>query len=76
MRVTLNNISKAIKEETGMDIKLHRGYGYFHFYSDDDETGLMLMRLPSTSVYTNTLGSFSIEGWVEACKRILDGKGL
>ena len=65
MRLTLNNISIAVKEKTGLDVRLHRGDGCFHFYSDDEEMMLKLMTLPSTTVYTRQLGSHTIAGWVE-----------
>ena len=65
MRTTINNINKALKEKTGLDVKLWRGNGYFYFYSDDSETGLMLAGFESTSVYTCQLGIQSVSGWVE-----------
>ena len=37
MRVTINNINKAIKEKTGVDAQIVKGEGYFYFASDTDE---------------------------------------
>ena len=64
MRITINYINKALKEKTGLDVKLFRGNGYFYFYSDDDETGLMLAGFESTSVYTCQLCIQSVDAWV------------
>ena len=71
MRLTLNNISKAIKEKTGVDAQIVRGEGYFYFVSDTDEkVDTILNGAYTASVYVNTLGVFSIERWVEEFESI------
>lgn len=64
MRVTINNINKALKLRTGLDVKIWRGEGYFYFYSDDDKVGLMIAGFESASVYTCQLGIQSVDEWV------------
>jgi hypothetical protein len=71
MRVTKNNISKAIKEKTGYDIGISSAYGYFYFYSDDKETDLMLKGWETTSIYSNFLTHQSVEGWVRDFERLM-----
>ena len=65
MRVTRNRIYKAIKEKHGLDVKLFQGGGVFHFYSDDEKTGLMLSGLYSTTVYMYRLSDQSVDNWVK-----------
>jgi len=65
-RVTRKAISKAIKEKHGLDVEIIRDpSGYHYFFSDDEETGLMLARWYATSVYVNRLTDLSVERWVE-----------
>lgn len=72
MRTTINNINKALKEKTGLDVKLWKGDGYFYFYSDNDEVGNMLAGFNSTSVYTCQLGVQSVDAWVEDFRFMLN----
>jgi hypothetical protein len=71
-RTTKNKISAIIKERTGMDIKIYTGYGYFHFYSDDEPTALRLARWYTTSVDVNGLWVFSNEGWADEFMRLME----
>lgn len=72
MRVTKNNISRAILDETGFNVKISTGIGYFWFYSDDEKTDLLLSGLESTSVYSNLLSHMSVERWVETFYDIIN----
>lgn len=75
MRVTRNNICKAIKEETGYDVGLERGDGYFYFFYDgEDEATIKLLygQMQSTSVWTYHLTNFSVERWVEEFKALME----
>lgn len=65
------NISRAIKKATGYDVKLHKCDGCVHFYSDDDDTGLMLALFNSTTFYVNSIKSYSVDQWVENFKGLL-----
>jgi len=57
MSTTNKAINKAIKAATGYDVKLHKGGGVCSFYSDDEDTSLLLCGFNSTSVYVNTINS-------------------
>lgn len=67
MRVTRNNIAKAIKARTGYDIVLEgdANIGCYHFCSDDPDTALMLAAFYCTTVYTAQITSFSVDRWVD-----------
>lgn len=65
------NINKAILDATGYDVKLHKSEGYCHFYSDDKDTDYMLSGFDSTSIYVNTIATFSVEQWVQEFKFLL-----
>jgi len=67
---TKKNISKAIKDKTGLDIGVMRSDGCHFFYSDDDATADHLARVYTTSVYACWLHQFSIDQWVEAFETI------
>lgn len=71
MRVTANNIAKAIKSTTGYDVGLYHGKGYYYFYSDDDETALMIAGFNTASVYTYRMSWLTIEQWVGMFENML-----
>ena len=75
MKATGRNISKAIKRETGYDVKLYKSDGCFHFYSDDEQTSLMLAGLYTTTVLTYLLTNLSVDEWVREFKGILNEDG-
>ena len=66
MRVTRNNISKAIAEKTGLNVELIDANGYFYFASNDEATALRLASCFSMSVFTNHLTALTIDQWVES----------
>jgi hypothetical protein len=66
MRLTRKLIEQEIKIQTGYDVVLTKGDGYFWFSSDDEKTGLMLAGKQSTSIYQNTLGQQSLQEWVDS----------
>ena len=61
MSTTNKAINKAIKAATGYDVKLHKGGGVCSFYSDDEDTSLLLCGFNSTSVYVNTINTYTVE---------------
>lgn len=70
MRVTLNNINKALKAE-GINGELCKGPDYYFFWGDDFDL------LKEQGVYgIFRLGAWPVERWVEEAKeRIHSGKG-
>lgn len=68
-RVTANAISKSIKEQTGFDVSLVKGNGYFYF-TDNDEKSSSIWKWPSTSVCVTRLSSLTIKQWVEEFKQL------
>lgn len=48
---TLRELRKHIQKNVHEDLWLARGNGYYHFYSNNEELGLYLASLPTTSVY-------------------------
>ena len=71
MRVTINNINKAIKEKTGVDAQIVKGEGYFYFVSvTDEKVDTILNGAYSSSVYVFHLTSYSVERWVEEFETI------
>ncbi len=65
MRITNNNISKAIEDETGIKgVFVQNGNGYHYFYSDERCTGLMLAGCHSTSVMVTRMSDMTIDEWV------------
>lgn len=73
-RITINNIQKAIKADTGFDVVLAKGNGYFWFTSDDEATGLYLCLADHSAVFTNHLtgGIIDIQWWVDQFQGMLD----
>lgn len=71
---TRKQISKAIFEETGLNVSIggNSGVGCFHFYSDDEETGIMLAKFYDSSVYINSLSQLSVERCVSEFKDKLE----
>jgi hypothetical protein len=57
MRITINNINKALAD-AGINAELIKGKGYFYFFGDDVDT------CNTTSVYVYRLTSFTIDQWV------------
>lgn len=72
MKATKKRICKAIKEKYGFDVGLYRENGVFSFYSDDENTGLILAGLYSTTVYTYRLGDLNLQQWLDAFDDILN----
>lgn len=70
MKTTGAAISKAIYKKFGVNVKLHKGGGCFHFYSDDEETALKLASLYGTTVYTNQMNLHSVDWWVKEFEEI------
>lgn len=66
MRVTRNNIAKAIKAKTGYDIVIEGNaeIGCYHFCSDDYDTQMLLAAFYSTTVYVAQLGQLPVDRWV------------
>ena len=71
MRVTANNIAKAVKAETGIDVELVTGDGYYWFASVGGIN--VLDYAPTTSVYVTRMSDFSVERWVEEFKGLIEG---
>jgi len=72
VRVTLNNISKAIKEKHGVDVSLFRGEGYHYFYSDLEHEGAVLSGMWSSSVLIYNLNMLTVDEWVEKFEELFE----
>ncbi len=68
MRLTRANIAKAIKEKHGHDVHLHKGDGYFYFYSDGPS---ILDYAEGTSVMVNYLNALDLDRWVREFESII-----
>jgi len=69
---TLKDINEHLDKLYNGKIKLTKGSGYFYVYSDDEETGLFLSNLFTTSIYTYKLSLSTIGEWIDAVKNILN----
>jgi len=58
-------ICAAIKKATGYVVKINKGNDSITFYSDDDDTALMLGMLYTSSVDVSSLSSLTVRRWVE-----------
>lgn len=75
MRLTMNNISAAIKRKTGIECMMLKGNGYFYFVNPSKKPNL-LDYAQETSVYTNGLWTMSLLGWLDAFENIIKGVEL
>ena len=71
MRITLNNVNKAIGEKWP-GVKLFKERDYFYVYSDDDKLGLQIAGLYKTSIEVNKITNASIEDWIRMVGFVLD----
>lgn len=62
---------KKLKESGLEKVKLVRANGYFYITSDDDATYAKISKLPSTSIYVNSLNQLTTEQWVDEIKSLL-----
>lgn len=67
---TLKQVNKAIQKKIG-NVILCKSEGCFFVSSDDDEIGLKLASLKSTSIYVCHLNHQSVEEWVEDVRQIV-----
>ena len=77
-KLTLAKVNKAIQAKHPL-VKLVRGNGYYYLVSDDDDMGLKLAGLYSTSIMCNSIKDQPLERWVgdvdELMKEIDNEKG-
>ena len=69
-RLTRSAIEKEILKETGIDCRMFKGTGYFYFVSLT-ATPTLLDFAQETSVYTNGLWTYTLQGWVDAIKALI-----
>lgn len=67
---TLSQINKAIQKQF-KNVTLFKGEGYFYVWSDEEEMGLKLAGLDTTSIYVRYLNQQSLEEWVQDVKNIV-----
>ncbi|QDP46482.1 MAG: hypothetical protein GOVbin4342_7 [Prokaryotic dsDNA virus sp.] len=67
---TLKQVNKAIHKKVG-NVILCKSEGCFFVSSDDNETGLKLASLETTSIYVCHLNHQSVEEWVEDVRQIV-----
>lgn len=66
---TLKQINKAIQKEVG-NVILCKSEGCFFVSSDNDDIGLKLASLETTSIYVCHLNHQSVERWISDVKKI------
>lgn len=74
-RLTRVAIEKEIRKQTGIDCRMFKGNGYFYFVSLSS-TPTVLDFAPETSVYTNGLWTYTLQGWVDTFKALIEGVEL
>tara|TARA_B100000497_G_scaffold17642_1_gene20835 strand:- start:178 stop:405 length:228 start_codon:yes stop_codon:yes gene_type:complete len=67
---TLKQVNKSIQKEVG-NVILCKSEGCFFVTSDDNEVGLKLASLETTSIYICYLNQQSVEEWVKNVKQIV-----
>jgi hypothetical protein len=67
---TLKQVNKVIQKEVG-NVILCKSEGCFFVSSDDDEIGLKLASLETTSIYVCYLNQQSVEEWVKDVRQIV-----
>ena len=67
---TLKQVKKSIQKEVG-NVILCKSEGCFFVTSDDNEVGLKLASLETTSIYICYLNQQSVEEWVKNVKQIV-----
>lgn len=75
MRLTLNNIAKAIFEKHGHKVELVKGNGYYWFTSaEEDFRTAPISYAHGQSVYVNGLWCYTdVERWVAAYEDLIEG---
>lgn len=74
-RLTLNNICKEIKKQTGFTCCMYKGNGYYYFVNPSSESNILDFA-QTTSVYTNGLWPYTLQGWVDTFKDLIKGVEL
>ena len=67
---TLKQVNKAIQKKIG-NVIICKSEGCFFVASDDNEIGLKLSSLETTSIYICHLNHQSVEEWVEDVRQIV-----
>tara|TARA_Y100000389_G_scaffold138948_1_gene136697 strand:- start:4022 stop:4249 length:228 start_codon:yes stop_codon:yes gene_type:complete len=67
---TLKQVNESIQKEVG-NVILCKSEGCFFVTSDDNEVGLKLASLETTSIYICYLNQQSVEEWVKNVKQIV-----
>lgn len=68
--LTLKKINAELQKKYP-GIELVRGQGYFYVYSEDDDLGLKLAGLYTTSIPVDKLNQMTMEKWIEAVEYVL-----
>ena len=63
LQATVAKVNAELKRR-GFKERLRRGKGYYYFYDGDASSW------PSSSVYTNNIEAFTVDGWIEERKRL------
>tara|TARA_B100000768_G_C11021062_1_gene266114 strand:- start:12 stop:239 length:228 start_codon:yes stop_codon:yes gene_type:complete len=67
---TLKQVNKAIQKEVG-NVILCKSEGYFFVTSNDDDIGLKLASLETTSIYVCHLNQQNLEDWIKDVRQIV-----
>ena len=70
-RITIAQVNRAIGEKFP-DVFLAKGEGYFYIASDNEEMGLRIAGLYTTSIPVYKLNEQTIEGWVRDVELLLN----
>jgi hypothetical protein len=70
--LTRKKIETAIKKESGFDVSIQIGDGYYYFTSEDEQTQKILDMAYTASVYTYKLNHLSLIQWIDSFKNIMD----
>lgn len=70
---TIAEVNKAIQQKFP-DVILVKGHKYFYISSDNEEMGLKIAGLYTTSISVFSLGQQTIEKWVQDVEHLLSDK--
>jgi hypothetical protein len=73
---TLAQVRSMIKKKyPKLDLARGQGQGYYYFFSDDDELGLKLVSLDTTSVYVYSVKQLTFADWMKEADEVMKKVG-
>jgi len=69
--MTLKQLNEVIKKEIDNRLDLVKGSGYFYLKSNDNDLGVYLSKLSSTSIYVYRVNDLALDIWLSDIRDVL-----